>query len=175
MIPAQFEQLATDALVVTRLRERATAGLIEPYFESHRMDFASARIARLIVPTETEAIAIATQLREGSLDFLAAAEPVFLRQPADDPSRGDLFATIQAGATPEPLAAAVFSALPGAIVGPAAVENGYAVVRVLTVEPARLDSTTRQAIQTLLFDRWLDARRTTGSVEWYWGSAQSTE
>ena len=56
----------------------------------------------------------------------------------------------------------------------ATTDDGYAVIRVITLEDAVLDAATGALIECRLFARWLDARRQAARVEWYWGSPTRT-
>jgi putative peptide maturation system protein len=69
------------------------------------------------------------------------------------------------------LVAALFAARPGEVLGPVRSDRGAALLQVLGVRPARLDSRTRAAIVHALFEAWLAERRRTARIEWYWGNA----
>jgi hypothetical protein len=106
------------------------------------------------------------------MDFFEAAQLRFLA--ADAQRAGEavsMFAALRRGEAPEALAASVLAATPGAVVGPVPVEDGFVVVRVLDVTPARLDEPVRAAIARLLFDEWLEERRRSARIEWNWGNA----
>jgi hypothetical protein len=85
--------------------------------------------------------------------------------------RGNFFAVVRRGQLSPPQAAAVFTAAPGAVVGPVCSGAGYDIIRVLHLERARLDAPTRQAIAEWLFEEWLTARRQKATIEWFWGNA----
>jgi hypothetical protein len=53
-------------------------------------------------------------------------------------------------------------------------DAGFELVRVLAITPARLDPATRAAIQKLLFEDWLEERRQSARIEWFWGNAART-
>jgi hypothetical protein len=50
-------------------------------------------------------------------------------------------------------------------------QRGAALLQVLAVHPACLDTRTRESIVHLVFDDWLAERRRAARIEWYWGNA----
>lgn len=171
--PARLERLVAHLAQVARLRDRVTDGRVEEYFARHRDELAVARIARIEFPAEEDARRTYEQIRDGEVDFYEAARRRFLAAPRREPS-GDVFAVVRRGPTDPELAASVFAAAPGALLGPLRTGGGYAVVRVLSIEPACLDEPTREAIKGLLFEEWLERRRLAATIEWYWGDANRT-
>ena len=83
-----------------------------------------------------------------------------------------MFAFVRRGSLAAEQAALLFSAAPGEVVGPIPAADGFDIVRVARIEPARLDEPTRDAIEGILFRRWLEERRAQSSVEWFWGRNQ---
>jgi putative peptide maturation system protein len=174
MTAAKLEALVADEVKIAKLRERVTAGRVEDYFESHRADFATARVARLHFPDKEGACLTIEQLRSGALDFYEAAERLFLtpgERSAHPPA--DLFTLLRRRSAPAELAA-VFAGAPGDLLGPVRTEEGYAIFRVLSLTPARLDEATRATIKKTLFEEWLEERRRAARIEWYWGNAART-
>jgi len=170
----QLERLVGDQATVAGLRERVTDGRVEPYFAEHRADFDTASIARLEVSDEATARDLCEQIRRGELDFYQAAQRAVLATVGASTRRSrELFAVVQRGQV-SPALAALFAADPGELVGPLRTEEGYAIVRVLSVTPARLDEPTRSAIKKILFEQWLAERREAATIEWYWGNAART-
>jgi parvulin-like peptidyl-prolyl isomerase len=68
----------------------------------------------------------------------------------------------------------LFAAAPGQLVGPVEGDAGYALMRVLSVQPADLDDRTRATIKKILFENWLAERRQAARIEWCWGNASNT-
>jgi putative peptide maturation system protein len=163
----KLEGLVAEMAQLAALRSRVTAGRVEEYFDAHRADFDTASLAQFAVPDADGARQIADEIRTGAVDFYAAAERSFL---AGGPAAGDLFATVRRGKVSPELAAAL-DAAPGEVVGPIRRGDGYVIVRVLSRTPARLDGPTRAAVQDALFELWLEERRATAAIEWYWGPA----
>jgi putative peptide maturation system protein len=169
----QLERRVGDEAIVAKLRDRVTEGRIEEYFERHRADFDTARIARIAFVEEASARRVFEQIRAGEIDFYEAAEGRFLAaaQGANPPR--ELFAVVQRGEISSELADAIFAAREGSMLAPVRTGEEYAIIRVLSVSPGRLDERTRRAIQKRLFEEWLEERRQAATIEWYWGNAGS--
>ena len=164
----QLEELVADNLTYLKVRERVTGGRVERYFEEHGPELASAHVAQLECLDEDNAHRLHHQILAGELDFFEAAQQHFLAAPAQ--VRLGLTTLRRCEAAPE-LAAAVFAAQPGDIVGPVRVGERHVIARVMSVIPARLDEPTRTAIEAILFEAWLAERRQTAIVTWLWGTS----
>jgi putative peptide maturation system protein len=171
----KLERYVADEATVAKLRDRVTAGRVEDYFEAHRADFDTAGIARVEFSDEHSAHQICEQIRTGEVDFYEAAQRRFLAvvERSEHPS-GAIFTIVRRGQAPLELGVAVFAAEPGEVLGPVRTGEGYAIVRVLSFTPARLDESTRSAIKKMLFEEWLAERRRMATIEWYWGNANLT-
>ena len=101
--------------------------------------------------------------------FFAVAERALARGLLATPT--GLFRVIRLDELSETMSAQVVGAGPGAVVGPVATADGHTVIRVISVTDSVLDAATRRLIERRLFDRWLDTRRQSARVEWFWGSA----
>jgi putative peptide maturation system protein len=174
MTHEQLERLVTDEATVAKLRDRVTAGRVEGYFEEHRADFDTASIAWFACSDEASAHHTCEQIRLGELDFYKGAQCYFLAAECSKHPSCDLFAIVQRGHVSPELTTAIFTAIPGEVVGPVHTEEHYVIIRVLSCAPARLDEPTRNAIKRLLFEQWLAERREEATIEWYWGNAART-
>jgi putative peptide maturation system protein len=171
----KLERLVADEATVAKLRNRVTARQVEAHFQTHRADFDCARVARLHFPDETSAQRALVEVRGGRLDFYVEAERRFREaaQPTSGQSQ-ELFAVVERRQACPSLGRALFAAAPGDLIGPVSTPNGYTVLRVLSITPARLDETTFAGIQKILFEDWLEKRRRAAKIEWYWGNAAGT-
>lgn len=169
----QFERLVTDNLALAKLRDRVAEGRVESYFDSQRAAFDTAQIARIEFADEESARRTYRQILAGEVDFYTAAQTQFLATPGQK-AEHSLFATVRRGELSAELGTAIFAAAPGEVVEPLRVTDGYALVRVLALTPARLDEPTRAAIKERIFDQWLAERRRAASIEWFWGNAERT-
>jgi putative peptide maturation system protein len=171
----KLELLVAAQFRVDRLRERISEGRVESYFVSARGGFDTVRIARFDVPDQKSALQVLEQVHRCEVDFYEAAQRHFLGE-AHPSSLGmrPLFEILQRRQAPRDLVDAIFAADSGELLGPIAVDNGYALIRVLAFTPACLDDRTRRAIREILFTEWLAERRRAATIEWCWGNAEQT-
>ena len=175
MTHESLERYVADNAIVDKLRDRIAAGRVEEYFEQHAGDLDTARIARLEVRDEGHARALAGQIRTGRLDFFTAAQRCFLENAEGGAAvASGLFTVIERRQATASLREQLFTSMPGQLIGPLPVETGYALLCVLEIVPARLDSRTRAVIKNILFDDWLAQRRREARIEWCWGNASKT-
>jgi len=139
-----FTTLVADTVAVAKLRERVTAGVVEPWFAAHRADFDTLVVAWVatpaVLPARGALAAVADAVQSGACAGVT-------RVPA-------------AGAAPEVRdATGVVSTVVGGLPVSAAVVGR---------EPAVLDDATRALVERAVFDGWLAERRATAGVEWFW-------
>ena len=118
------------------------------------------------------ALTLSDQIRRGNADFFIATQHAFKRsgQP-----RADLFAAIRRRDAPEEIRDSLFQSPHASVLDPVRDGDRFAIVRVLSVAPARLDKVTRETIENILFDDWLEERRKNARIEWFWGTASKTD
>jgi putative peptide maturation system protein len=169
---SDLERLVAAEAAVAVIRQRATEGHAPAYFEEHRGGLSTARVARLTFASARAASDAAREIKDGA-DFFAVAERSFVEGLLM--TSPELFGVVRRDELGEEIGGRVFEAHPGATVGPVATDGGYAVIRVITVTGAVLDEATVALIERRLFALWLEARRRSARVEWFWGSAARTE
>jgi putative peptide maturation system protein len=175
MTHKQLEHYIADEAIIVKLRDRITARHIEDYFETHRPDFETARIARIEFGDKDSAARAIERIRTDEEDFYEVAQRNFLsRTERSETAPGEIFAIIRRSQEPSELEAAVFAAAPGEALGPIRSADGYSVIRVLSFTPPRLDEPTRNTIKKILFEEWLEERRRAARIEWFWGNANMT-
>ncbi|GGO69616.1 TIGR04500 family putative peptide maturation system protein [Nonomuraea cavernae] len=161
----ELEELVAVEASVARLRSRVAGGQVEEWLAEHGHELDVARVARV------EFAAGAGPRVPDADGFLDAAERAF----ADGTARpGDVFATLRRGELDQETADQVFGATPGTVVGPFPTERGHLLIKVLAVEPAVLDATVRDLAERRIFADWLERRRSTAKIEWFWGTADRT-
>lgn len=165
----KLEQLLRDQATLRKLRARVTAGRVEDYFAAHRDELAEVALLRLDFPDDVRARAALDELQRGAL-FVAVAQGAIARAVS-----GGEQAPVLDSVVLRRREAVEFelptSAEPGQVLGPVPSKRGAALAQVVGVQPACLDTRTRQAIAQVLFDDWLAERRRTARIEWYWGNA----
>ena len=99
----KLEGLVAEMAQLAALRNRVTAGRVDEYFAAHRTEFDTVSFAQFAVADVERARRIADEIREGTIDFYAAAEQIFRE---GGPTAGDLFVTVRRGKVSAELAAA---------------------------------------------------------------------
>src|SRR5205823_3598431 len=140
-----------------RVREAVTAKKIEPYFAQHRLDFDRATISRLVVAQEEIARELRAQIADEDADFHALARRYSI-ETATRPM-GGYAGEVKRGELPAALQAEVFGGQAGEVAGPVRIREGWQLVKIEALRPAALDEPVRAAIEALLFEDWLAARR----------------
>ncbi len=152
-----FETYVQRIVCARKLKARVATEHVEGYVMEHRPAFDAARISRLAFGSEAVAREAQAQLaaRETSVAVLAGR---FAADPAGAPADGAGF-VLRMHMDPA-VAAAVFRASPGEIVGPIATARGaHELVQAHEVRRAELDARTGALVQDLLFSAWLRGER----------------
>jgi putative peptide maturation system protein len=153
---ADWESLIEADLLRRKLCEAVTRGKVEQHFAENKLAFDEAEISRLVVADEEVARELRLQITEECSDFHALARTYSIdrnSRPAGGYAgkfkRAELEAVVEA---------AVFGSLPGAVLGPFKLEDGWHLIKVEQVHRAELDDATRDKIESQLFDEWLEER-----------------
>ena len=123
------------------------------YFVEHRLEFDSAILSVIIVAEEGLCRELGAQIREDGVDFqsLARQYSTDAKAKVEGGYKGRMWRPQLA-----PLVqAAVFSAVPGQVVGPIKVDRDWHLIQVGQVYPAELEEQIRANIRKHLFDTWL--------------------
>jgi putative peptide maturation system protein len=161
----KLECLVAELAQIAALRDRVTADRVDEYFAAHRADFDVVFLAQIAVANAEQAQQIADRIR-GGVDFYDAAEQCYQTGTA---TAAALLTVRRREAAPELEAA--FAAREGSVLGPVQGGDIHLIARVISHAPARMDATTKNAVQDFLFEEWLEDRRRASTVEWYWGPA----
>jgi putative peptide maturation system protein len=166
-----LEELVAGEAAVARLRKRKTAGRVRRYFERSRCGLDSFRVAELVFASRVEAGRAAAEIQAGC-DFYAGAERALAAGVASSP--GGFIRTLRRDELPPQVAEHAANAPTGTTIGPCSTAHGHSLIRVLAVERAVLDEPTTELIERRLFADWLDERRRSARIEWFWGNAART-
>lgn len=170
----KLQSYVAETAIVPKLRDRVAEGHIDDYFRDHARDFDSVWIARFEVADRRQASELAEQIRAGRQDFMAAAEKVLFRTAQHGVAPASLYAMIERRDAAPEFREQLFASAPGQLVGPSEGPNGFALMRVLAVQPAQMDDRTRASIKKAIFDNWLRERRQAAKIEWCWGNVSTT-
>jgi len=153
----QLESHVQGAAARNRVRRGVVRGAVGAHFEAHTRDYDRVDVVRA-GPLGDDLIA---ELRRDPQRIFAVAERAFLAGVAVEVG----YATYFRHQLAPDMAAALFAAEPGAVVGPFDGE----VARLLRVRPASLDAEVERAIEDRLFASWMADRRKEARIEWLWG------
>lgn len=152
--PADWEAGIREALLTQKLAAALFNGEVNQYFTEHRLDFEQILLYKITVPYEQLAQELFYQIEENELSFYEAAHLYEI-----DPQRrlqcgyeGKLY---RWSLKPE-IAAMVFGARLGEIIGPVKVEQSYMLLMVEEFVAAELTPEIRQEIVSRLFREWLE-------------------
>lgn len=150
---ADLRRLVAGEAAAARVRERVTAGRVEPYFAEHGEEFRTARIARLDFPDSEAA-------RRAAAEIDAGADPYRLaeRTPGARLTLEDVPVT------------EIGTARAGDVLAPAPLT----LLKVISIGEAVLDAATRRRVERRVFDEWIEERRRAAKIEWFWGTTART-
>ncbi len=164
---ARLERLVAAQARLAKLRDRVTSAQAQAFFEQHRARFDCACIAQIAHADAASALHTAGRIAAHELSFLEAAQEGFLQRPPHGDTAVPLFRRLRRDEG-HALALAVFEAQAGALLGPLEVGGRSLLVQVLRLTPAQWDEATAEYVQRLLFRQWLDERRQSARIEWFW-------
>jgi len=166
----ELERIVTSEATIQKLRDNLVASRVGDYFETNSDSFDTAYFVHLALRHQATARELCEQLRDGAIDFFETAQKLFVANQSTAP----VFKAVQRRGIPEEFRAELFQSAPGSVLGPVHDEDGYALVRLLSVVKGKLDDPTRDAIKRILFEEWLEKGRGKASIEWFWGNARKT-
>ena len=135
------------------LSEKIAEGQVESYFAQHALAFDEVEICWIFHTDKGVIDEVDLHIREEGADFYAMARR-FSQDAHTRPGSG-FFGRVRRKQLPKGIAARVFAALPGEILGPEKVSKGFALYLVQERYPATLSERTKKAIRKHLFNQWL--------------------
>ena len=135
------------------LSEKIAEGQIESYFAQHTLEFDEAEICWIFHTDKGVIDEVDLQIREDGADFYAMARR--FSQDARTRSGSGFLGRVRRKQLPKGIAARVFAASPGEILGPEKVSKGFALYLVQQLYPATLDERIKKEIRKYLFNQWL--------------------
>jgi parvulin-like peptidyl-prolyl isomerase len=161
-----FEQMLEQELLADKLARHLADDRLVGYFEEHRDRYARARLRMLVIAAEGVGRELKAHCEEEGKDFAELAREHSLH----GPSRmvGGSIGVLPCYALPAAVAAAVFTAHPGDVVGPLPAEDGFRLFLVEELLPPELDEEARAAIRRELFDAWLGEQMKDVRIDLSW-------
>ena len=135
------------------LSEKIAKGQVEPYFAQHTLEFDEAEICWIFHTDKGVIDEVDLQILEDGADFYAMARR--FSQDLRTRSSSGFLGRVRRKQLPKGIAARVFAASPGEILGPEKVSKGFALYLVQERYPATLSERTKKEIRKHLFNQWL--------------------
>jgi putative peptide maturation system protein len=158
-MPALRELLRFN-LRARKLRHKAAAKNARAYFNAHRDSFAEVTYVVAEAGTAATAKKIAAQAKRSSLWHLAKSAPEMLRS-------ASLHRTFSRD-LPAPLRNESAARVIGRIIGPDAQDGAFLLYSVLRRDRPQCNGATRERVEELVFEEWLEERRAKADIHWYW-------
>lgn len=151
--PDDWESGIREQLLSRKLATALFEGEVEKYFAEHRLDFEQVVLYRIRVPYQQLAQELFYQIEEGEISFFEAAH----LYDTDESRRFQCGyeGKIYRWSLQPTIAALVFGARIGELIGPLANEQHYDLLRVEELITAELTPETRKDIIDRLFQEWL--------------------
>ena len=142
------------------LRQKVRRAVVEPQVDQHfaenRLAFDAATVGWIVIPEESVARELRAQCVEDRVPFHQVAQQFPAGRFAGKRRRSEMERLV---------AAAVLGASSGEVAGPVRTEQGWVLVLVEAIHPAKLDDETREQIAEALFTDWLEQRRRDAKIE----------
>ena len=135
------------------LSEKIAEGQVESYFAQHTLEFDEAEICWIFHTDKGVIDEVDLQIREDGADFYAMARR--FSQDVRTRSGSGFLGRVRRKQLPKGIAARVFAASIGEIVGPEKVSKGFALYLLQELYPATLDERIKKEIRKYLFNQWL--------------------
>ena len=153
--PEDWESGIHNHLLQKKLANYLYKDKVEPYFIEHRLDFEQVLMYRVVVPYEAVAQELFYQIEEGEISFFQAAHLYDI----DEKRRLQCGyeGKLQRWTLAPSLAASIFSAKTGEVIGPICLNEQYhlAIVEEF-IEPDLTDETCDFILETL-FEEWIQS------------------
>ncbi|MEB3356493.1 MAG: peptidylprolyl isomerase [Synechococcales bacterium] len=153
--PDQWEAGIRDRLLAKKLAQHLFEHQVEAYFVEHRLEFEQVSLYRLVVPYELLAQELFYRIEEGEISFYEAAH--LYDVDGERRSHCGYEGRPHRWALSPQIAAIIFSARVGEVIGPIQSEQGYDLLRVEEFIAAELTDDIRQIILNRLFQSWLES------------------
>jgi parvulin-like peptidyl-prolyl isomerase len=160
---SDLEEGLERELLRQKLADHVTRADLEKYFAENRTKYDRARLRHIVADKEGIAQELLSRIVEEEADFAELARRYSLEQ-RTRANGGDL-GIVSRTALPSVVAAAVFTATAGDVVGPLKHDSAYLLVKVEEILLGQLDGPTTAAIQQVLFRDWMARRLRNEKVE----------
>ena len=152
-----LESFCNGTVLSSKLCNALFADKAEEYFTVNKLNFDKAEVSQMVVAEESLAKELLLQLKEGESRFADLAKDYSL-----DKANGRLggyTGWVSRESLGSSFAGAIFSAVPGEIVGPVETDEGYHLVMVHDIYHAEFSDDIKDTVMKRLMNHWLDEQR----------------
>ncbi len=160
---SDLEESLHRELLQQKLAEHVTRDQVAKHFADNRARYDRARLRHLVVQKDGIAQELLSRMQEEDADFAELARQHSLDQRTRS-SGGDL-GIVSRAAMPPVVAAAVFAAKNGEVVGPLPHAGAFVLIKVEEILPGQLDGPTTADIRQVLFRDWVARQIQNGKIE----------
>lgn len=143
-----------EHLLRKKLSEHLFASEVEGYFAQHRTNYEQFILYQIVFPYEKLALEVYYQLAEEEISFYEAAHLYDINEQRR--LQCGYQGKVNRHSLKADIAAIVFGANIGEVVGPLATEQGYHLFMIEGIIPAELTPKRREEILNQLFQNWLE-------------------
>ena len=160
---AELNAYADTDATVEKFKKKIVKDRAAAFFKEHWEVYETVEFTEIAVASLPLAREILAQLEEKEATFEQLAQEHSIAKESKA-NRG--YAGTQTRADlPAEVRKPIFDAKPGTIVGPLKVDKNYYLVRVERTKKAKLDDVTKEAIETRLFDEWIEAQVARSAID----------
>ncbi len=152
-----LESFCNGTVLSSKLCRNLFADKAEEYFTVNKLNFDEAEVSQMVVAEESLAQELLLQLKEGESRFADLAKDYSLDKV--NGRLGGYTGWVSRESLGPSFAGAIFSAVPGEIVGPVETDEGYHLVMVHDVKRAEFNDDILENVMKRLMNHWLDEQR----------------
>ncbi|MFZ5642836.1 MAG: peptidylprolyl isomerase [Bacillota bacterium] len=162
MTVEDLETQCECAIRTKKFTDYISQGKVEEYFAKNMLDFEKAEISQIIVQELSVAQELVMQVKDGDAPFEDLA-----RTYSKDYSSGwgGFVGTVSRTRLKPEFESAIFSSKEGDIIGPFESDRGFHIIKVHSVQPAKLDEETRETVKEKILNQWLEEKKKKASIE----------
>ncbi|MFZ5642458.1 MAG: foldase protein PrsA [Bacillota bacterium] len=158
-----LEKEAEISVLSGKITDSFPKDVVEKYFVENKVNMDAVELYMLTVNEKEVAMELLAQIKEDGMDFMLLAREYSTDERA---KLGGYLGTIRRPNLQGNIAAAVFGAKPGDVVGPFETEAGHTLFQVSAIYPAVLDEQKEKEIRNNLFLRLLAEQEQKICINW---------
>lgn len=158
-----FEEQLRSMVLADKIKRSWSDENVAQAFAQRKVDLDAAEISMIVTPDEAVAAEVRAQIVEEGAEFMLMARDHSQHKSA---KWGGYIGSVRRGDLAAPVAAAVFGAQSGDVLGPFATAEGHTLIFVHQLHPADLNETTSTFLRDQLFQEWLQSQVEKAQLNW---------